>query len=123
MKLIKQNCGNSFILAINGTKEEIEQKYNSWYNFCATNSFDLFYLSDNFAYVWSTPEKFKNYLYVSSWHEIADEEKITRDSEYLREKARKRALQKEEMYHNEMVVNFKEVVSYQTYKIHEITES
>lgn len=56
---------SGFAIGIEGTKEEIELKYNSLFNFGATNG-SLTYLSDNFAYIWTNTPNFKKYLLTSA---------------------------------------------------------
>ena len=66
MKLIYQPLGNNWALGIESDDpKEIESQDFSWYNHGAYNG-KLKFLSDRFAYIWTTEEKFHKYLYNSS---------------------------------------------------------
>lgn len=56
----------SVALGIRGTKEQINLRHNSLYNFGATNATELNWVEDGFAYTWVNPENLKNYFLKSS---------------------------------------------------------
>ena len=64
--LVYQPLGNNWALGIESDDpKEIESQDFSWYNHGAYNG-KLKFLSDRFAYIWTTEEKFHKYLYNSS---------------------------------------------------------
>jgi hypothetical protein len=61
-----QPLGNSWAVGIESNDpQEIILQDNSWYNREAYNG-ELHYLSDTFAYIWTTEKKIKNYFFNSS---------------------------------------------------------
>ena len=65
-QLVYQPLGNNWALGIESDDpKEIESQDLSWYNHGAYNG-TLKFLSDRFAYIWTTEEKFHKYLYNSS---------------------------------------------------------
>ena len=56
----------SVALGIQGTKEQINLRHNSLYNFGATSATELNWMGDGFAYTWVNPENLKNYFLKSS---------------------------------------------------------
>ena len=66
MNLFYQPLGNSWAVGIESDDPQkiISQDY-SWYNHGAYNG-ELNYMSKKFAYIWTTEEDIKNYLYNSS---------------------------------------------------------
>ena len=66
MKLVYQPLGNNWAVGIEtNDPKKIESQDFSWYNHGAYNG-TLKFLSDRFAYIWTTEEKFHRYLYNSS---------------------------------------------------------
>ena len=65
-KLFYQSLGRSWAVGIESDdpKQIVSQDY-SWYNHGAYNG-ELKYMSERFAYIWSTEEDLKSYLYNSS---------------------------------------------------------
>ena len=86
MKIVYQPLGNSWAVGIESDDPQkiISQDY-SWYNHGAYNG-ELKYMSDRFAYIWSTEEDIKRYLYNSSLAYFLDKHGNT-----LREKVRRYA--------------------------------
>ncbi len=65
-KLVYQPLGNNWAVGIEtNDPKKIESQDFSWYNHGAYNG-TLKFLSDRFAYIWTTEEKFHRYLYNSS---------------------------------------------------------
>ena len=65
-EIIYQPLGNSWAVGIESDDpKEIESQDFSWYNHGAYNG-ELKYMSPRFAYIWTTEEDFKSYLYKSS---------------------------------------------------------
>ena len=65
-KLIYQPLGNNWAIGIESDNpKEIESQDFSWYNHGAYNG-TLKFMSPRFAYIWTTEEDFRKYLYNSS---------------------------------------------------------
>jgi len=65
-KIIYQPLGNSWAVGIESDDpQEITSQDYSWYNHGAYNG-ELKYMSDRFAFIWTTEEDLKNYFYKSS---------------------------------------------------------
>ena len=65
-QLVYQPLGNNWAVGIEtDDPKEIESQDFSWYNHGAYNG-TLKFLSERFAYIWTTEEKFHEYLYNSS---------------------------------------------------------
>ena len=65
-QLVYQPLGNNWAVGIEtDDPKEIESQDFSWYNHGAYNG-TLKFLSERFAYIWTTEEKFHKYLYNSS---------------------------------------------------------
>tara|TARA_B100000959_G_scaffold284469_1_gene356195 strand:+ start:3753 stop:4211 length:459 start_codon:yes stop_codon:yes gene_type:complete len=65
-KIVYQPLGNSWAVGIESDDpEQIISQDRSWYNHGAYNG-ELKYMSDKFAYIWTTEEDLKNYFYKSS---------------------------------------------------------
>jgi hypothetical protein len=66
MKLVYQPLGNNWAVGIEtNDPKKIESQDFSWYNHGAYNG-TLKFLSERFAYIWTTEEKLHKYLYNSS---------------------------------------------------------
>jgi hypothetical protein len=64
--LIIQHLGDNWAVGIEADDpKEIESQDFSWYNHGAYNG-TLKFMSERFAYIWTSEEKYKDYLYKSS---------------------------------------------------------
>ena len=74
MKLIYQDCGLNWAVGIEGSHEEIEGQFNSFFHHGAIDqTADLHSLCDRFAYIWTTEEKLRKYFINSSLHLLLNE--------------------------------------------------
>jgi hypothetical protein len=65
-KLVYQPLGNNWAVGIESdSPQEIESQDFSWYNHGAYNG-TLKFMSPRFAYIWTSEENFRKYLYNSS---------------------------------------------------------
>lgn len=65
-KLIYQSLGKSWVVGIESDDpKEIESQDFSWYNHGAYSG-ELKYMSERFAYIWTSEKDLKSYLYNSS---------------------------------------------------------
>jgi len=71
-KLVYQPLGNNWAVGIESdSSKEIESQDFSWYNHGAYNG-TLKFMSPRFAYIWTTEECFRKYLYNSSLATLLD---------------------------------------------------
>jgi hypothetical protein len=65
--IIDNHRGRSSVaLGIRGTKEQINLRHNSLYNFGATTVTELNWMHDGFAYTWINPQNLRDYFLKSS---------------------------------------------------------
>ena len=74
MKLIYQDCGLNWAVGIEGSPEEIEGQFDSFFHHGAIDQTAVLHsLCDRFAYVWTTEEKLRKYFVNSSIHLLLNE--------------------------------------------------
>ena len=74
MKLLYQNCGYNVAVGIEGTQEEINTQFDSFFNHGAIDkTADLQWMTPTFAFVWTDDERLKKYLRNSSYHMILNQ--------------------------------------------------
>ena len=74
MKLLYQNCGYNVAVGIEGTQEEINTQFDSFFNHGAIDkTADLEWMTPTFAFVWTDDERLKKYLRNSSYHMILNQ--------------------------------------------------
>lgn len=73
-KLYIHRIGTVIAIGIESdSRQEIEQRFYSLWNFGATTG-ELIWGTDSFAYCWTTPENLEKYFITSSLHKILNEQ-------------------------------------------------
>ena len=71
MKLLYQNCGFNVAVGIEGSEEEINTQFDSFFNHGAIDkTADLQWMTPTFAFVWTDDARLKKYFRNSSYHII-----------------------------------------------------
>jgi hypothetical protein len=79
MKMTFQNCGTSWVLFLFGTKQEINERHTSLFNWNATSG-ELNWLSDGCALCWTSQERlFKYYFNLAVMELWGDDKKGKKD--------------------------------------------
>lgn len=75
-KLSMQDCGSRIAVFVDGdSKEETEYRYNSLYNFGATDN-EPHRWTDKFGYIWATETSLGKYFETSSLFELLGDAKL-----------------------------------------------
>lgn len=65
-----QAANGEVLVALSGSRDEIEERYNSFYNFGLVGRCELDWISDNYARLWTNSEKIKKYCHLSAFFKI-----------------------------------------------------